>query len=101
MIVSVLEGGVLGLFALGFLSRRATSLGANIGIFVCLTFVTWATVTGPLGVDLGYNFEMTPMLIGMISHSLLFAVGYFVSVWFGGKRPKGSELTIWSMKKEA
>ena len=96
----MLEGGVLGLFALGFLSRRATRLGVNIGIAVCFTFVMWETLTGALGIDFGYNFEMTPMLIGLIGNSLLFAVGYLVSVWFGGRRPKGSELTIWSMRKD-
>ena len=101
MVVSVLEGGVLGLFALGFLSRRATRLGANVGILVCLTFVTWATVTSALGVDIGYNFEMTPMLIGVISHALLFGVGFAVSILVGGKRTARSELTVWSMKKEA
>lgn len=100
MLVSVLEGGVLGLFALGFFSRRATRLGANIGIFACLTFVTWATVTGALGVDIGYNFEMTPMLIGVISHVLLFGVGFAVSMLFGGKRTAESELTVWSMKQK-
>ena len=93
LIVSVLAGGMLGLFALGFLSTRATQLGANTGIVVCLLFVGWATLTGALNFDMGFNFEMTPMLIGLFSHAILFAVGYVVSVLFGGVRPDLTGLT--------
>ena len=47
--VSIVAGGMLGLFGLGFLSRRANRAGAYVGIAVCVVFVAWATITGPLG----------------------------------------------------
>ena len=93
LLVSVLAGGMLGLFALGFLSTRATELGANTGIVVCLAFVGWATLTGALNYDMGFNFEMTPMLVGLFSNGILFTVGYLVSVLFGGVRPDITGLT--------
>lgn len=94
LLVSVLAGGMLGLFALGFLSKRATELGANVGIIACLMFVGWAILTGKLGYDAGFNFEMTPYLIGVFSHGILFSVGYVVSVLFGGARPDLKSLTV-------
>lgn len=93
--VSVIAGGMLGLFALGFLTRRGTRTGAYVGIGASLAFVSWATATGPLGQDLPLNFTMNPLLIGPISHFVLFGAGYAASLAFGGHRPALAGLTVW------
>ncbi len=93
--VSIIAGGMLGLFALGFLCRRTTRSGAYAGIIVCLLFVSWATLTGPLGVNLGVNFTMNSILIGVFSHFVLFGVGYLGSLLLGGYKPDLSGLTVW------
>jgi solute:Na+ symporter, SSS family len=94
----IFSGGMLGLFALGFLSNRATRRGAYIGMAICLTFILWAVVTGPLKVDLGFNFQMHPIMIGVFSHFILFASGYLASLAFGGYRPDVAGLTIWKIE---
>lgn len=76
----IFAGGILGLFALGLLTKRANRQGAYVGMFVCIAFVIWATPTGPLGVDLGFNFSMNTLMIGIISHPLLFVTGYLASM---------------------
>jgi solute:Na+ symporter, SSS family len=91
----IFSGGMLGLFALGFLTRRATRRGAYLGMALCLSFILWAVVTGPLKVDLGVNFDMHPIMIGVFSHFILFAGGYLASLAFGGSRPDVTGLTIW------
>lgn len=91
----IFSGGMLGLFALGFLSKRTTRRGAYIGMAVCLTFILWAVLTGPLKVDLGFNFRMHPIMIGIFSHLIMFASGYLASLTFGGYRPDLTGLTIW------
>lgn len=96
--VSIVAGGMLGLFALGFLCRRATRRGAYVGIIVCVLFVAWATITGPLKVDLGINFILNPILIGVLSHFVLFGVGYVASLALGGYRPDLAGLTIWDAR---
>ena len=93
--VSVIAGGMLGLFALGFLTRRGTRAGAYAGIVASLLFVSWATATGPLQMNLGFNFRMNSLLIGVISHFVLFGVGYAASVTLGGHRPELPGLTVW------
>jgi SSS family solute:Na+ symporter len=98
VLAAVLAGGMLGLFAAGFLSTRTTSRGAYVGIVSCLMFVLWATLTGPLGVDLGLNFKMNSILIGVISHPLLFVVTYLASATLGGKRNDVAGLTIWNLR---
>jgi solute:Na+ symporter, SSS family len=92
----IFSGGMLGLFALGFLSKRATRRGAYIGMAVCLAFILWAVVTGPLKVDLGFNFQMHPIMIGVFSHLIMFASGYLASLVFGGYKPDLTGLTIWN-----
>jgi len=92
----IFSGGMLGLFALGFLSKRATRRGAYIGTAVCFAFILWATVTGPLKINLGLNFTMHPIMIGVLSHFILFGTGYVASLLFGGYRPELTGLTIGS-----
>ncbi len=90
IIAVILSAGTLGLFLLGFLTRRATRRGAYCGIAACLLFTAWGVLTGPKFrmLDLGaFNFNMNPILIGVLGHVVVFVVGYTVSIIFGGHRP--------------
>jgi SSS family solute:Na+ symporter len=98
---AIFSGGILGLFALGFMTTRATRRGAYIGTVICLIFILWATVTGPLKVNLGVNFTLHPIMIGIFSHFILFLSGYAASVLFGGYCPDLTGLTIGSRHAEA
>jgi SSS family solute:Na+ symporter len=96
-IAAILSGGTLGLFSLGFLTRRATRRGCYIGVACCVVFTTWAILTEPKNrlLDLGCNFDMNPILIGLFGHLVLFGTGYLSSRLFGGYRPDNVErLTI-------
>ncbi|HSH09787.1 MAG TPA: sodium/solute symporter [Oceanipulchritudo sp.] len=96
-IAAILSGGMLGLFFLGFLTRRATRQGCYIGIVSCILFTAWALLTEPKTrtLDLPLNFDLNPILIGVFSHVILFGVGYLASLIFGGYRPDNVErLTI-------
>jgi SSS family solute:Na+ symporter len=88
-IAAILSGGTLGLFSLGFLTRRATQTGCHIGIGVCVVFTAWAVLTQPRTrvLDLPFNFELNPILIGVLGHAVLFISGYVGSLLFGGHRP--------------
>lgn len=98
--VSIVAGGMLGLFALGFFSRQATRRGANLGIGACLLFVAWGTLSGPMGVDLGWNFTLHPILIGVFSHFVLFGAGYAASRIWGGYKPDLAGLTFWTLREK-
>ncbi len=90
IIAVVLSAGTLGLFLLGFLTRKATRRGAYCGIVACLLFTAWGVLTGPEFHlwDLGdFNFNMNPILLGALGHVVVFVVGYTVSIIFGGHRP--------------
>lgn len=104
VIAAILSGGTLGLFCLGFLTRRATRLGCYTGMACCLLFTAWAVATEPRNrmIDLGFNFEMNPILIGVLGHAVLFVSGYLASLVFGGWRPENVErLTFHSHNAKA
>lgn len=88
-IAAVLSGGMLGLFFLGFLTRRATRTGCYVGIAACLLFTGWGILTEPTNrqLDLPFNFNFNPILIGLFGHVILFVVGYGASLLLGGYRP--------------
>ncbi|MSU48237.1 MAG: hypothetical protein EXS37_03955 [Opitutus sp.] len=101
MIASILSGGTLGLFCLGFLTRTATRQGCYIGVACCAVFTAWAILTEPRHrvVDLGFNFPLNPILIGVCGHLVLFGTGWLASRIFGGDRPADVDrLTYYGLK---
>jgi SSS family solute:Na+ symporter len=104
MIASILSGGTLGLFCLAFFTRSATREGCYLGVACCAVFTAWAILTEPRArvLDLGWNFPLNPILIGICGHAVLFGTGWLASRWFGGHRPDNVEdLTYWGLKKFA
>ena len=99
-VAAILSGGMLGLFFLGFFTRRATRLGCYSGLAACAVFTAWGTVTSgstPM-MDLGVNFTYNPILIGILGHLIVFGVGYGVSRIWGGYVPADIDRLIYRRK---
>ena len=94
-VTGIFAAGMLGLFSLGFLTRRCTKLGAYCGIASCVIFTAWATFTGPLKVDIGFNYTMHPAMLALWTQLVLFGVGYAVSVLIPDSKTKTNGLTIY------
>jgi SSS family solute:Na+ symporter len=99
--IAIVGGGILGLFALAFLTRGGTRTGAYIGIAASLVFTAWATATGPMRATFGFppdgawwNFNMYSSMIGVIGNVLMFVVGYAASRLSGPPRSDLAGLTI-------
>lgn len=93
---SIATAGMLGLFALGALTKRANAKGAVVGIIACVVFTAWATLTSVklpainhVLLDLGpLNYPLHPFLIGVLNHVILFGVGWTASWWFNRQQPQ-------------
>jgi len=97
---AIASGGLAGLFLLAFLSRRAHSRGAAVGIVAAVVATAWATLTYGEGrlVDLGrWNYPWHEYTIGVLGHFVLLGVGYLASWLIPAKgEPKElGELTVW------
>ncbi len=98
---AIASGGLMGLFFLAFLTKRAHRTGVYCGIAVNLVFSAWAALTKgakPL-LDLGaWNFPYDELLIGVIGNLLLFSVGWLVSyaIPASAREPRQlPEQTLW------
>jgi SSS family solute:Na+ symporter len=72
-----------------------------VGIAAAAVFTAWAILTGPASrvVDVGWNFPLNPLLIGVSSHLVLFTTGWVASRLLGGFVPADVErLTYWSLR---
>jgi SSS family solute:Na+ symporter len=93
---SIATAGMLGLFALGALTKRANAKGAIVGIIACVLFTAWATFTSVklpalnrVLLDLGpLNYRLHPFLIGIFNHVILFVIGWTASAWFDRNQPQ-------------
>ena len=100
-LLSVLSGGLLGLFLLGFVTRRVDSRAARIAILV-----TILTSAGWLVVDFGLTESLFPGLAELLpdkfwlstfANLLMFGVGYGVSLLIGNPSDNDlKDLTIWT-----
>jgi SSS family solute:Na+ symporter len=65
-------------------------------------FTAWAILTEPRHrvIDLGFNFPLNPILIGVCGHAVLFGTGWIASRIIGGHIPADVErLTYFGLKK--
>lgn len=99
---AIASGGLMGLFFLAFLTKRAHRIGVYSGIAVNLSFSAWAALTKgakPL-LDLGaWNFPYDELLIGVIGNLLLFGVGWLVSYLIPAAAPDSPGVphqTLWN-----
>lgn len=103
---AIFSAGIVGLFLLGLLSRRANKQGLLVGIIAAVLFTAYAMLTSTkfdfgdgLGkrvlLDLGdLNFKHHKYMLGVYSHIIVFVVGYFASYLF--KTPLADkDLTIY------
>lgn len=108
---AIFSGGIVGIFLLGLLSRRANKEGLYVAIAVCVVFSIYAVLTsfqfpiGPDGakqvfLDLGkWNFPHHKYMMGVYTHLIILVVGYLASFLFP-KREVDDHLTIWGHGKE-
>lgn len=95
---SIIAAGLAGMFLLAFFSRRANRQGLWIGIFAALAFTAWATLTCgkyqilQLG---GWNFTWPEVMIGVMAHVIVLAVGWSASWLFPADASVKNEWTIW------
>jgi len=106
---AIFSAGIVGIFLLGLLTRRANKQGLYVGIAAAVLFTAYAVLTSTkvdidgtgnkrILLDLGpWNFTHHKYMLGVYSHLIVLIVGYFASFLFKtGPAPK--ELTIYGYK---
>ena len=105
---SIFSGGIVGIFLLGLLTKRANVQGVNIGIIASVLFTAYAILTSMkigdnLILDLGdWNFTHHKYMLGVYTHIIVLVVGYLSSLFFKSEEPDAT-LTFygWINKKQS
>jgi len=86
-ISGVFAGGMLGLFLLGFISRRANNAGAAIGATIGVLVILWMTFSPALKEELGWmSSPFHANMITVIGTLSIFLFGLTASWFFSSKR---------------
>lgn len=94
---AIVSAGLAGMFLLAFFTRRTNRQGLWVGIITALVFTGWATVTVGQSrlLDLGWNYNWPPVMIGVIAHVIVLVVGYGASLLFPTDKTIKDEWTFW------
>jgi len=101
---AIFSAGIVGIFLLGLLSRRANKQGLYFGVGACVLFTAYAVLTTTkigdnLILDLGkFNFPHHKYMLGVYSHLIVLIVGYVASLFFKSE-PAEEQLTIYGYLK--
>lgn len=99
-LLSILGGGILGLFLLGLLTRRATSRSAAIATTLTLVgIIAWvglATETAGDWFPTLHAWVQDTFWVGVVSNPLLFVLGWLLGGLSGEGQRSLAGLTIWT-----
>lgn len=84
-LASIFSGGMLGLFLLGAFTKRANQLGAVMGVIAGLLVIVYLELL-PVLKSTGSGAQLHSYLTIVLSTSLIFLVGFFVSSVAGKKK---------------
>lgn len=80
--VSLVSGGVLGMYLLGIFTRRCNSNGLYVGLIIGVLFILWAYFSGNNQIDWLPKFPLHNLWIGLSGNMLVFSIGYLASLVF-------------------
>ena len=96
--VSLVAGGVLGMYMLGLFTRRSNSKGLYIGIGIGILFILWAYFSSAgRGISLTWLplFPLNTLWIGLLGNLVVFVTGFSASRLLSPKYRADKELTVY------
>jgi SSS family solute:Na+ symporter len=101
--VSLVAGGVLGMYLLGIFSKRCSKKGLYIGISIGVTFILWAYFSGPdqyVYIRWLPKFPLHVLWIGLFGNVVVFVTGYLASLLISPGYKAEYSLTVYRAKGE-
>jgi SSS family solute:Na+ symporter len=100
ILASLLSGGLFGLFALGFFTRRGDARAAWSGIVTTALFTTWVVLAGRNALPAWLSSPFDLYYTAIIGNVIMFAVGWLTAFALGDRRRDLSGLTLWTRGSE-
>ncbi len=90
-LASIFSGGMLGLFLLGFLSKKVTNIDAAIGVIVGVVVIIWMSLSPLYFTEenlLAFKSPFHSNLTIVVGTLVIFLVGFVAMKFFSGKQAK-------------
>jgi SSS family solute:Na+ symporter len=100
--VSLVGGGVLGIYILGIFTKRTSNKGIYVGLFVGVMFALWAYFTNPAQglAGIAFRFPLHILWIGLLGNIIVLIVGYISSRLLSPHYQANIELTVYEGSKK-
>ena len=95
-LTSLLGGGLLGIYLLGFLTRRGDARAVWIGIACTATFTLWTMGLFPDALSVPFDLYYT----SMIGNLVMFAIGFGAATLLRRSAPPADDLSLWGEQEE-
>ncbi len=96
-LAGIFSGGMIGLFLLGILSRRARSTEAGFAVVIGLIIIVWAALSSKLGWPI--KNPLHPLMTTVIGTLIIFLVGVLLSRHRNRKSYKKPAQTIYDLRE--
>ena len=100
---SIFSGGMLGLFLLGYISRKARNMDAAIGTLVGILVICWISLSPAYfteGVWVHFKSPLHTNLAIVLGTMAIFVVGFFLGNFFGNDVRKVARRSIQKVHKQ-
>lgn len=97
VIASLLSAGLLGMYLLGFFTRRGDARAVWVGIACTVVFTAWTVVAAhqpdllPDALAVPFDLYYT----GIVGNAIMFIMGYLVGILLPGSSVSKDHLTVW------
>lgn len=95
ILTSLLWGGILGVYLLGFLTRKGDARAVGCGIVCTILFTLWTILTGKGILPKWLNAPFDLYYTGIIANLVMFSVGYLIGTLLPRKKHDMKNLTVW------
>lgn len=100
ILASLVGGGLLGMYLLGFFTNKGDERSVGIGIVATLLFTTWTILSEKELLPASLRFPFDLYYTGIIGNVIMFCLAYFLSLLFPQKEKDLTNLTLWKMKDD-
>jgi len=101
---SIVAGGLLGLYMLGFFTKRGDGRAVFVGILFAIVWSAIISLSGmgwlPTSWTEAINRSFESYYTGIVSNVMMFVVGYLLSFFIPARQHDLTNLTVWTQDKE-
>jgi solute:Na+ symporter, SSS family len=93
---SLMGGGLLSIYMIGFLTKRGNGRGIGVGIICTLMFTLWMTLSNLGWLPDAAKAPIDNYYAGIIGNLIMFVVGYGIAMMFPERPRDLTNLTVWT-----